>query len=74
MTVVLFTLTFINVCIEVYNMVNHNIVSCYCELTSAVKSISIQQVPYPTAAGKTTNSIGTVLLTASICSTTLIDI
>ena len=50
------------------------IVSFYCELTSAVESVSIQQVPYPTAAGKTTNSIGTVLLTASICSTTLIKI
>jgi len=48
--------------------------SCYCELTSTVESIFIQHVPYPTGAGKATNSIGTVLFTTSIRSATLIDI
>ena len=49
-------------------------VFCYCELTSAVESICTQQVPYPTAAGKATNSIGTGLFTTSIRSATLISI
>ena len=44
------------------------------EHTSAVQSISIQQVPYCAAADKATNSIGTDLFTASIGSVTLIDV
>ena len=44
------------------------------EHTSAVQSISIQLVPYSTAAGKATNSIGTDLFTASIGSVTLIHV
>ena len=52
---------------------NSNILLAW-HCTSAIKAISIQQVPYPTAAGKATNSIGTDLFTSSIGSVTLIEI
>ena len=45
-----------------------------CKLTGAVEFISIQQIPYSTAADKATNSIGTDLFTTSIDSVTLIDV
>ena len=52
--------------------VNNNF--AFGEHTGAVQSISIQQVPCPTAAGKATNGIGTDLFTASIDTVTLIDV
>ena len=52
--------------------VNNNF--AFGEHTGAVQSISIQLVPYSTAAGKATNSIGTDLFTSSICGVALIDV
>ena len=52
--------------------VNNNF--AFVEHTGAVQSVSIQLVPYITAADKATNSIGTDLFTTSIDSITLIDV
>ena len=69
------TLTLIDIYNEVQNTWYTLLLLFKCKwLTGAVKSVSIQVVPYRTAAGKATDGIGTDLFTTPIDSVTLIDV